>query len=77
LFSNVSDNLIGGDFQNIEVNSLGQRSALSNQDNVTFLDSESRGAVSRDVSVSFFVSVVFGDVVEIIPSDDNSPLHFS
>lgn len=26
--------------------------------------------------MSFLVSVIFGNVVEIIPSDDNGPLHF-
>ena len=29
-----------------------------------------------DVSVSFLVSVVFGDVMKIISSDDDSSLHF-
>jgi hypothetical protein len=32
--------------------------------------------VNRDVSVSFFVSVVLGDVVKIISSDDDGSLHF-
>ena len=29
-----------------------------------------------DVPVSFFVTVIFGDVVEVVSSDDNGPLHF-
>ena len=29
-----------------------------------------------DVSVSLFVSVVFGDVVEVISSDDDGSVHF-
>ena len=33
--------------------------------------------MSRDVSVSFLVSVVFGHVVQVVPSYDNCPLHFS
>ena len=32
--------------------------------------------MSSDVSVSFFISVIFGDVVEVVPSDDNGSLHF-
>lgn len=28
-----------------------------------------------DVSVPFLISVVFGDIVKIIPSDDKGPLH--
>ena len=30
-----------------------------------------------DVSMSFLVSVVFGDIVEIITPDNNGPLHLS
>jgi len=33
--------------------------------------------VSGEVSVSFLVSVVFGHIVEIIASDDDSSLHLS
>ncbi len=29
-----------------------------------------------DVSVSFFISVVFGDVVKIVSSDNDGSLHF-
>ena len=31
--------------------------------------------MSWDISMSLFISVVFGDIVEIITSDDNSSLH--
>ena len=32
--------------------------------------------MSGDISVSFFVSVVFGDVVKVVTSDDDGSLHF-
>lgn len=31
--------------------------------------------MGRDVSVPLLIPVVFGDVVEVIPSDDDGPLH--
>jgi len=31
--------------------------------------------VSWDVAMSFFVSVVFWDIVKVVPSDHNCPLH--
>lgn len=29
-----------------------------------------------DISMSFFISVIFWNIVQIIPSDNNCPLHF-
>lgn len=55
---------------------LGQRSALTNKGNVTNLDRECRGAVSSEVSVSLLVSVIFGNVMEVVTSDDNGAVHF-
>lgn len=37
---------------------------------------ESGGAVSVIVTVTFFVSVVLRDIVEVVTSDDNGSLHF-
>ena len=37
LFSDVADNFVRNNFQHIEVNSLGERSALTNDNNVSFL----------------------------------------
>ena len=31
--------------------------------------------MSGDVSVSFLISVVLGDIVQVVSSDNNSPLH--
>ena len=76
LFSDVTDNFVGDDLEDIEVDGLGKRSALTNNNNITFLNWESRWAVDWNISVSLFVSVVLGDVMEIITSDDNGSLHF-
>lgn len=32
--------------------------------------------MSWDIAVPFFVSLVFLDVVKVVPSDDNGPYHF-
>ena len=57
------------------MHSLAERSALSDQNDVTDFDVEGRLDVSGEVSVSFLVSVVFGHIVEIIASDDDGSLH--
>ena len=64
------------DFQDVETDGLADRSAFTNDDNITFLDGEGWWAVDWDVSVSFFVSIVFRDVVKVISSDDDGSLHF-
>ena len=76
LFSDITDDFVWDDLQNVEVNSLAERSAFTNDNDVTFLDWESWRAVDWDVSVSFFISIVFWNVVKIISSDNNSSLHF-
>ena len=75
LFSDVTDNFVGNDFKNVEADCLADRSAFTNDDDVTFLNCESWRAVNWDVSVSLLVSVVLGNVVKIISSDDNGSLH--
>ena len=57
------------------MDSLGQRSALSDGDDITLLDSEARRAVSDDVCVSLLVSVVLLDEVEVVSSDDDGVSH--
>ena len=54
---------------------LSEGPALSNDNDISFLDCEGRGAVDGDVSVPLLVPVVFGDVVEVITSDHDGPLH--
>ena len=78
MFLDGSEDLVGLDLEDIESDSLGKGSALSDGDNITFMDSlESRGAVSRDVGVSLLISVIFLNIVEIVSSNDNSSVHFS
>ena len=60
---------------NIETNSLGKRTALSDGYDITILDGEGRRAVSRDILVPLLVTTVLGNVVQIIPSDNNGSLH--
>ena len=65
------------DLDDIETDGLGKRSAFTDDDSVTFLNFEARRAVSRDVGVALLITVVFGLVVEIISTDDDSSFHLS
>ena len=76
MFSDVSDDFVGSDLEDVEMDGFGEGSAFSDDGDVSDLDIESGRAVSGDVSVSFFVSVVFGDVVKVVTSDDDGSLHF-
>ena len=60
---------------NIESDSLGKRTALSNGDDITFLDSEGRTAVNSNVLVSLFKTTVLGNVMQIISTDNDGTLH--
>jgi len=59
----------------VELDSLGQRTALSNSNNVTFINWEAWGAVSVNVLVTLFETTVLLDVVKVITTDDNGALH--
>ena len=61
--------------QEIEPHSLAKGSALANSHNVSFSHSEGWGGVHWDVSVSLLKPVVLLDVVQVVPPDDNGPLH--
>ncbi len=75
LLAHVAHHLVGSHLQHVEVHCLCQWTALTNQHDVTFFYWKSRGNVSWDISMSLFVSVVFGDVMQVISPDDNSALH--
>jgi len=75
LLSDGSDDFVGNNLESIESDSLGDGSALSGNEDITFGDSEARRNVDSDVSVSLLVSVVLSDVVEIILSDDDGLVH--
>lgn len=59
----------------VELDSLGQRTALSNGDNVTLLHREAWGAVSVNVLVTLLETTVLLDVVKVITTDNNGALH--
>ncbi len=77
LFSNITDNFVRDNLKNIKMNSLGEWSALPDNNDVTFFNWESWWAVDWDISVSLLISVVFWDIMEIVTSDNNGSLHFS
>jgi hypothetical protein len=56
--------------------SLAQGSALSNCDNISNLYIPETGEqVHRHVLVTLLKAIVLSDVIEIVPADDNGPLH--
>ena len=60
---------------NVESDRLAKGAALSNSDNVSFLDRESGRTVDRNVLVAFLETTVLLDVVEVVPSDNHRSLH--
>jgi hypothetical protein len=66
---------VGDYLQDIESHSLRERSALSNDHNISFLDSEARTDVDRDIGVSLFKSVVFLDIVQVVSSHNDGSVH--
>ncbi len=60
---------------NVESNSLGKGTALSNGDDISVLDREGRTAVGSDVLVSLFETTVLSDVVKVVSSDNEGSLH--
>lgn len=59
----------------LEADSLGERSALANGNLVTLLNTESRRNVGSKVLVALLVTVVLGDVVEVVTSDNDGTVH--
>ena len=66
---------MGDNLQDIESHSLGKRSALSDDHNVSFLDSEARTDVDRHVGMSLLKSVVFLDIVQVVSSHNDGSVH--
>lgn len=56
-------------------NRLAQRPALSNGNLVTLLNTESRGNVGRYVLMALLVTVVLGNVVEVVSPDNEGSVH--
>ena len=76
LLSGGTENFVGLNFQDVESNSLRQRSALSSNNNITFFNVETGGSMARNVFMSFLETLIFLHVVEIISSDNNGVGHF-
>jgi len=76
LLLKVSANLLLLNLQYIESDTLGEWSALSDGDYVTWLNSESWGAVSLERFMSLLESLEFSDVVQVISSNNDSSVHF-
>ena len=76
MFPDISYDFIGYDLQQIEVNSFAERSTLPNDNDITFLDWEGRWTVHGYIPMSFFISVIFRHIVEIVPSHNYGSLHF-
>lgn len=65
----------GQDAEDVESDGLGERSALTDGDGVTFLDTECGADVCGEVLVSLLVSGVLGDEVEVLSADDDGTVH--
>ena len=76
MFSCVSDNVVRLDFQNIKSDGFGKGSALSGNDDVTFLDGKAGGGMAGDVFVSLLETFVLGHVVEVVAADYDRFVHF-
>lgn len=63
------------DLEQVETNCLGQWAALTNNNFITQVNTESRADVHRQVGVTTFVTVVLGNVVQVFTTDDDSTLH--
>lgn len=57
------------DLQNVEAHSLGERTAFTDGDNISLLNTETGRQVSRDVLVALLETVVLLNVVQVVTSD--------
>lgn len=65
----------GQDAQDVESDSLAERSALANGDLVTLLNTEGGGDVRGEVLVALLVTGVLRDEVEVLAADDQGAVH--
>ena len=61
----------------VESHGLGEWSALADSHDISDVETEGWGAVSRDGVMALLKSVVLFNVVKIIAADDNIVLHLS
>ena len=77
LFLLETFDVLGGNFNHIKSNGFREGSALSDGNNISdFNTLEAWAKMSRNVLVSFFISVVFFKEMKVISSDNNSSMHF-
>lgn len=62
---------------NIEPDGFAQWAALSNSYDVSLFHVKCRGAMYCNILMPLFKTPVFGNVMEVIPPDDNGVLHLS
>ena len=60
---------------NVEFDSLGQRTALSDRYNITLLHGEAGAAMGMNVLVTLLKPTVLRNVMEVIPTYNNCALH--
>ena len=64
------------DLQDVELDGLGEGTALTDSHTVALLDAtEAGGAVGSEVGVTLLITVVLGDVVEVLTTDDDGAVH--
>jgi len=65
-----------GDFDDVEANSFGQRTALADRNRVTLRHvAETRRTMSGNVTMTLFKTLVFPDKMQVISSNDDRSLH--
>ena len=76
--SNVTFDSLLLNSDDVESHGLGEWSALTNGDNITGSgSSEAWGAMSWEVVMSLFESIVFLDIMKVISSENDGSAHFS
>ena len=70
-----TEDLVLLELEDIESNSLGQRSALSASDDITLLNIEARGRVNCGVLVTLLETVILLDVVQVMATNDDGSRH--
>ena len=63
------------DLQDVELDGLGEGTALTDGHTITLLNVETRRAVDSHGGVTLLIPVVLGDVVKVITTDDDGALH--
>ena len=71
----VSSDLLLLNSEHVESHSLGERSALTDGDDVSCFNSEGGGAVGLETCVSLLESLEFFNVMQVVSSNDDSSVH--